>query len=242
MMPSRSATFVDFSMSSSAEFWGVVVAAGRGERFGAGGLKQFVPLAGKPLALWPIEALRDHPASAGLSIVVPPATLQDPPDWLADLAGGSVRLCSGGATRTDSVRAGLEAADAVPLVVVQDAARPLITRGILDRVLDEAEPDIGAIAARRASDTLKRGTPDGYVAETVDRTAVWRAETPQAFGLELLREIHGRALAEGVSGTDCAALCERYGIRVRLVELSEPNLKVTRPSDLGLVECVLEAR
>lgn len=229
-------------MSSPAEFWGIVVAAGSGERFGSDGLKQFVPLGGKPLALWAVEALRDHPASAGLSIVVPPACVQEPPDWLAGLASGSVRLCSGGATRTDSVRAGLEAAGAVPLVVVQDAARPLLTRGILDRVLGVAEPELGAIAARRASDTLKEGTADGYVARTLDRTAVWRAETPQAFGLELLREIHGRALSEGVTDTDCAALCERYGVRVKLVEISEPNIKVTRPSDLDLVECVLKAR
>lgn len=229
-------------MSSSPDSWGIVVAAGRGERFGPGTLKQFVPLAGKPLALWSIEVLRAHPSIAGLSVVVPPACVEAPPDWLQTLAGEDLRLCPGGATRRDSVRAGLEVAGDADLVVVHDAVRPLITPEMLDRVRSAAGPDVGAIAARRCSDTLKRGTADGLVDGTLDRSEVWRAETPQVFGLERLREVHGRALADGLEATDCAVLCERYGVPVRLVELWEPNLKVTRPADLTQVECLLGAR
>ena len=94
-------------MSSSAENWAVIVAAGRGERFGSGEPKQFAALAGKPLALWSVEAFNSHPAFAGVTLVLPPASVEAPPAWLERLVSDSLLLTAGGPERSDSVRLGL---------------------------------------------------------------------------------------------------------------------------------------
>lgn len=233
-------------MSSFPETWGIVVAGGGGKRFGSGELKQFAPLAGKPMVLWSVDAFRSHPAIIGLSLVVPARYQKEPPDWLARLAAEGLRVVAGGGTRSESVRAGLETVESpAVLVAVHDAVRPLITPELITRVLAGAAPDRGAIAARRVTDTLKEavaGNDDEMVRSTVDRARLWRAETPQIFGRELLVEVYRRAAEEFRQETDCAALCEAYGIRVKLVEIDELNLKVTHPPDALLAEALLAAR
>lgn len=231
-------------MSSSANTWGVIVAAGRGERFGSDGPKQFTSVAGKPLVLWAIEAFHEHPAVAGVSVVLPRRFAEEPPAWLSDLAAeGGVVLVAGGAERTDSVRAGLAAAsDEVELIAVHDGARPLITRALITKVAEAAGPNRGAIAARPVTDTLKAANDDGTISRTVERGTLWRAETPQAFGREVMIDVYRKAEAEGLVATDSAGLCERYGVPVVLVEVEGPNLKVTRPEDIELAEALLKAR
>ncbi len=215
----------------------MIVAAGRGERFGAGEAKQFVAVAGRPLVLWTVAAFRNHPDILGVSLVVPAEVKKQPPAWLASLAAEGVSVVAGGVERTDSVRLGLTSVpDSADVVAVHDGARPLVTNETISRVLAAVEPGRGAIAARRASDSLKVVDGEGRVIRSLDREAVWRAETPQAFPRQLIQDLHRRAEQDGVTASDCAGLCERYAVEVVVVESQQLNPKVTRPEDLEWVE------
>jgi 2-C-methyl-D-erythritol 4-phosphate cytidylyltransferase len=230
-------------MRCSANAWAVIVAAGRGERFGSDQPKQFTPVCGKPLALWAIEPFLTHPAIRGLSLVVPPEFAADPPEWMARLSDDGVTIVAGGAERTDSVRLGLATVPAdVEFVAVHDGARPLIEQEGISRVLAGAGPRRGAVAGRRVTDSLKEADAEGRVLRAVSRDRLWRAETPQVFPPELLIDVHREAEADGVHESDCAALCERYGVEVVMIEIAEANPKVTRAEDVDLVAALLERR
>ena len=216
----------------------VIVAGGSGSRMGAasGGVrKQYLELLGEPILLWALRPFLEHPEVAATVVVLPPEDVASAPRWLRELP---VEVVPGGAQRADSVRHGVEAVPAGPeLVLIHYGARPLVTRAVVDRVL-RAAVEGGAVAAIRATDTLKEADEEGRVRSTPDRSRLWHAQTPQGFPLPLIRELHARARAEGWSPTDDAALCERYGVPVRLVEGSPENLKVTRPVDLAIAEAL----
>jgi 2-C-methyl-D-erythritol 4-phosphate cytidylyltransferase len=129
----------------------------------------------------------------------------------------------------------------VPWVAVHDGVRPCITAELVERVVAEARVHGAAIAALPVSETVKRGA-DGWVTETVERNGLWAVQTPQVFRADLLREAHRRAAADGIRGTDDAALVERLGLPVRLVPGLAANLKITRPDDLSLAEALLARR
>ncbi|MGD2216926.1 MAG: 2-C-methyl-D-erythritol 4-phosphate cytidylyltransferase [Gemmatimonadales bacterium] len=227
-------------MSSSPSNWAVIVAAGRGERFGASEPKQFAALAGKPLALWSVETFRDHPAFAGLTLVLPRESVERPPVWLERLVSDRFLLTAGGAERCDSVRLGLATVpDGIEFVAVHDGARPLISAAAITRVLEMAGPGRGAVAARRVTDSLKETDADGRVLRAVSRENLWRAETPQIFPRGPIVDVHRRAAADRFVASDCAGLCERYGLDVVLVEIDDPNPKVTHRRDLQVVESLL---
>jgi 2-C-methyl-D-erythritol 4-phosphate cytidylyltransferase len=231
-------------MSSSGDAWAVIVAAGAGTRFGGGVPKQFVPLLGRPMALWAVEPFLNHPAVLGATLVVPGPQRERPPDWLRELEEGGTRIVAGGAERTDSVRRGLRTVpETAAFVAVHDGARPLLTTAVVGAVLEAARTfGCGVLAARRVSDTLKEVRSDERVVRTVARKGLWRAETPQVFPREMLVETHERAADHGALASDCAGLCERYGLEVRVVEVFEPNLKVTHRADIELAEAWLRAR
>ncbi len=227
-------------MSSSADSWAVIVAAGLGKRFGSGAPKQFAPLAGKPMVIWSLEAFREHGAFAGVSIVVPREISEAPPDWLARLASEGVVLAEGGAERTDSVRLGLATVPpGIRYVAIHDAARPLITTAAISRVLAKVGPQTGAVAGRPVTDSLKEADSEGRVLRAIDRQRLWRAETPQIFPRDHIIEIYRQAERDGFVASDSASLCERYGLAVSLVDIDDPNPKVTRTRDLDLVEAIL---
>jgi 2-C-methyl-D-erythritol 4-phosphate cytidylyltransferase len=227
-------------MSYSAKNWAVIVAAGRGERFGSGEPKQFAALAGKPLALWSVEAFTGHPSFAGVTLVLPPESVERPPAWLDRLVSESLLLTAGGAERSESVRLGLATVpDDIEFVAVHDGARPLIGTESITRVLEMVGPKRGAVAARRVTDSLKETDAGGRVLRAVDRDNLWRAETPQIFPRGPIVEAHRRAESDGVVASDCAGLCERYGLEVVLVEIEDPNPKVTHPRDIQVVEALL---
>jgi 2-C-methyl-D-erythritol 4-phosphate cytidylyltransferase len=230
-------------MGSSASVWAVIVAAGRGKRFRSGELKQFAPLAGRPLLLWTLEPFRVHPSVDGISLVVPAEHVERPPAWLARLQAEDVTVAAGGDERIDSVRLGLATVPRdVRLVAVHDGVRPLVTEAMISRVLERAGPERGAIAGRRVTDSLKQADGAGRVLRSVSRENLWRAETPQIFPRELIVDLHRRAQVDGFKASDSAALCERYGVEVVLVEISELNPKVTGPEDLPLVEAWIRQR
>src|SRR2546423_1113694 len=208
---------------------GIVPAGGFGERLGADRPKAFVALAGRPLLDWSLDVLRE---SCERVVVAVPADYVQPPD-----------LVEGGDSRSASVRNALLAAPGADVVVVHDAARPLLTRELVERCVQALEPGVdGAIAAARMSDTVKQAGPDGRVLRTLDRRSLWRVQTPQVFRARVLREALLRNHAALAAATDDASLVEEMGGVVRVVEAPAENLKVTREPDLRLAEALLRER
>lgn len=227
------------SADAGSGAWAVLVAAGRGERFGADRPKAFANLSGRPLLAESLERLEASDWVEAI-VVVAPAEWEEPSILLAEeLGAGKVRAAvTGGETRADSVRAGVaEVAEDAAVIVVHDAARPLLSEGVLGRVVTAlGEGWEGAVPALPLADTVKRAEGEA-VAETVDRTGLHAVQTPQAFLADALR----RALAGAADATDCAGLVEASGGRVRLVEGDRRLLKVTSPADLDFVETLLRA-
>ncbi|MBW2269737.1 MAG: 2-C-methyl-D-erythritol 4-phosphate cytidylyltransferase [Deltaproteobacteria bacterium] len=222
----------------------VVVAAGRGERFRQRLPKAFVSLAGRPLVLHAVEALS---AVAAVSCVQPVVAREELSRFEALLAGAGelpklAPAVAGGAERQDSVRAGLAVLPAdCELVAVHDAARALVRPAAVARVIEVAKREGAAILAAPVQDTLKR-VEKGRILETPDRASFWAAQTPQVFRVDCLREAHAKAVADGVRGTDDAALVERLGVEVHVVAGDADNFKLTHPQDLVLAEQILAQR
>ena len=193
--------------------------------------KQFTALGDKPLISWSLDVLE----RAGCSpvIVVTPADLLDETRALVSHATTSV-VVTGGDSRHASIARGLDEVRA-ERVVVHDAARPFVTEAEVRAVLAALDEAPGALAAQPVDDTLKR-VEAGRVVATVDREGLWRAQTPQAFRTDELRDAHRRAAEEGFEATDDAALLERYGREVVVVEGSPRNFKVTSPQQLDLAQ------
>ncbi len=209
----------------------LIMAAGRGVRAGGSLPKQYRPLAGMPMVRHSVLAYLDHPAVDRVRLVIQPADRAH-----YDAALGDLDLeapIAGGDERQHSVRMGLEAlADDPPdVVMVHDAARPLVAADTIQRVVSSLEAHAGAIAAVPATDTLKRADPTGQIGGTVDRSGIWRAQTPQGFHFVPLLEAH-RRLADRPF-TDDAAVAEAAGMAVTVVEGSEDNIKVTTDDDFA---------
>jgi 2-C-methyl-D-erythritol 4-phosphate cytidylyltransferase len=204
-----------------------------------GARKAFLELNGVPLLLHALRPFLSHPKVACAVIALAPEDAKSPPLWLRDLEP-RVRIVAGGATRTESVFAAIEALPAeIEIVLVHDAARPLATREIVDRCIAGVGEGVGVVVGVPASDTLKVVDSGAWVTDTPDRRGIWHAQTPQGFPKGLLRQAYRRACLEGIEATDDAALFAREGGRVRLVEGSRWNLKVTVPEDLALAELLL---
>lgn len=213
----------------------IVVAAGAGRRFNDGGgpRKQYRELLGKPVLAWALDAFVSHPGIGQTVVVLPREDVDDPPGWLAGLP---VARVAGGAERSDSVRNGLDAVTAEGgVVLVHDGARPLVARALIDRLLAAAAHG-AVIPGLKVTDTLKEVDAEGLVKATPDRGRYRSVQTPQAFPLALLRKVHRQAHEMGAKATDDAALLERYGHAVRVVEGDPSNLKVTTSADLALAE------
>jgi 2-C-methyl-D-erythritol 4-phosphate cytidylyltransferase len=214
--------------------WAILVAAGRGERLGLDRPKAFANLGDEPLLAEPLRRLDGCPWVDDIVLVAPPGW-EEPAILLAEEEGcGKVRACvAGGETRSDSVRAGLgEVPDDALVVLVHDAARPLVSDEVVERVLAPlSEGWDGAVPGLPVGDTLKRVGSDGGVEETVAREGLWAVQTPQAFVAETLR----RAQTGGADATDCAGLVEATGGRVKVVEGDPRLLKVTSEADLETV-------
>jgi 2-C-methyl-D-erythritol 4-phosphate cytidylyltransferase len=218
--------------------WALIVAAGSGERLGIDRPKAFAALGGRPLLAESIERLERSELVDAIVVAAPPGW-EEPAILLAEeLAASKVVACvTGGATRAESVALAFAEVPAEALVVlVHDAARPLLDEAVLERLFAPlADGYDGAVPVLVVSDTLKR-VRDGAVAETVDRDGLVAAQTPQAF---LVSTFH-RALAGDLgTATDCASLVERAGGRVAVVEGDPRLVKVTTRADLALVEKLL---
>lgn len=215
----------------------IIVAAGSSTRLGGNELKQFRWLAGKPVLLHSVETFQRRSDVALVVCVLPKSHAGDPPPWLFQADIDRLLVTVGGRERGDSVLSGLEdLPDAVEIVLVHDAARPLATDDTIDRVIDEARRGRGAVAALPVVDTLKEVDANGHILRTVDRRRLWRAQTPQGFPREMIERAYVEARRERIDATDDAALCERLGLPVVVVRGSERAMKVTEEADFARAE------
>ncbi len=219
----------------------LIVAAGRGHRFGGEVPKQYLTLGGVAVLRHCLATFLSHPRVGHAQVVIHP---DDRALYDAAVAGLDLPPpVHGGALRQDSVRLGLESLEkrAPDYVLIHDAARPFVDAPIIERTLDALAVSPGAIAAVKVADTIKRAGKDDSIAGTVDRAALWRAQTPQGFRFREILTAH-RAAAGKAEMTDDAAVAERAGLQVALVHGAEDNFKVTTMDDLSRAERMLAAR
>lgn len=217
----------------------VIVAAGSGSRFGGAVPKQFATLGGRPLLEVTLSRFSQATRIDDMVVV---AAADRVADLAATLPARFPRLravVAGGTTRQESVAAGVQAAGACGVLVVHDAARPLIAPELIDRCVMQAAAEGACIVALSACDTIKL-VRDGAIVETLPRESIWQAQTPQAFHATLLCRALEHARLHGISGTDEAALVEALGVRVTVVPGSARNLKVTTAEDLMLAEALVQ--
>jgi 2-C-methyl-D-erythritol 4-phosphate cytidylyltransferase/2-C-methyl-D-erythritol 2,4-cyclodiphosphate synthase len=214
----------------------LIVAAGRGQRFGGTGPKQYAPLKGRPLLRRTLKAFCDHPRIGPIAVAIHP----DDQDLFQGAVAGLPRVfpVTGGATRQESVRLGLEAlaAKSPDLVLIHDGARPVLRPDLIDRVIAGLKEAQGVLPVVPVIDTLKR-VEGQTITATVPREHLVRAQTPQGFRFPAILAAH-RAHA-GESLTDDASVLERAGQRVTTVAGDETNIKVTTMDDLARVTAML---
>lgn len=203
--------------------------------------KAWVPLAGRPLLSHALEAFRTHPAVSEILLVVAPDDAERARRLIA--AGPShvtEKVVVGGEQRRDSVWQGLQQVTAgTEMTLIHDAARPLVSHRVIDRCLEAIRQYGAAVVCCPVADTIKRAGPDGQVAATVVRDALWGAQTPQGGRTALLLEAYAQAVEGQWTVTDDAGVIERAGRRVQIVEGDAMNFKITRPEDLALAERLL---
>ncbi len=237
--PARSRGDAPESSGATRDVGVVIVAGGSGSRTGGAELKQFRWVAGKPALLHSVQAFMARSDVAIVVVVLPKAYAADPPPWLFQCDVDRLLVSTGGSERHESVVNGLEdLPEQIAIAVVHDAARPLVTDDTISRVIAEARKGHGAIAALPVVDTLKEVDDSGRIVRTIDRTRLWRAQTPQAFPREMLERAHIAARQDQIGATDDAALVERLGLPVVVVQGSERGLKITTEADFARADAL----
>lgn len=217
----------------------VIVAAGSSSRTGDGELKQFTWIAGRPMLLHSLQLFQERADVAMVVCVVPPAYAGDPPPWIFQSDSERLLLSVGGRTRAESVRNGIaDLPSSCDIILVHDAARPLVPMAVVDRVVDAVRAGTSAIAALPVVDTLKEVDAEGRIVRNVAREGLWRAQTPQGFPRDVLLRAHRAAIDGNYDATDDAALVERIGEPVVVVRGSERAMKVTEAADFGRAEAM----
>jgi len=214
----------------------IIVAAGRGKRFGSA--KQFAPFREKLILDWAIEAFELHARVDEIILVLPDE--KERQKYINRFEKVST-VVKGGRRRQDSVVHGFESvkAEETKIVLIHDGVRPLVSREVISRVVEEAQRSGAAIPAIPVEDTIKEAEK-GRVVRTLDRRKLVRVQTPQGFAFEVLEKALRQAQKEGYYGTDEAALVERTGHPVAVVEGDPRNIKVTTPADLKIAEALFE--
>lgn len=236
-------------MSTARDVGVVIVAGGSSTRTGGRGaagegaesreLKQFRWVAGKPALLHSVQTFMARPDVVSVVAVLPREYAGDPPPWLFQCDVDRLMVSTGGRTRTESVRNGLDdLPDEADIVLIHDAARPLVDDQTIDRVIAAVRAGGCAIAALPVVDTLKEVDESNHIVRTVARERLWRAQTPQGFPREVIVRAHRDAKTNRISATDDAALCERLGIPVVVVRGSERAMKITDEGDFARAEAL----
>jgi len=220
----------------------IIVAGGKGLRFGGRIRKQYLLLNGKPIVWWSLRAFEKSPSISSIILVVP---ADDVVRLQSKAKAWKFRklmaIVPGGQTRADSVRQGLLALpQECRYVAVHDAVRPLIEPTTVEKVIASTRQSGAALAACPCKDTVKVSNGNGYIHSTPLRETIWLAQTPQVFERKILERAHRKGNTAGV--TDDAMLVERLGVRVKLVESSPENMKVTVPMDFIFARHILQER
>jgi 2-C-methyl-D-erythritol 4-phosphate cytidylyltransferase len=225
--------------------WVIIPAAGNGSRSGSMIPKQYRPLLGKPMIEHSLDLLAKHPDIDGIML----ALAADDDRWqsISQWRGKPLRSCVGGMRRSDSVLAAIETLGDVlkndSWLLVHDAARPCLRFEDLHRLIEAAcVHPVGALLAGPIKDTVKRGDADRQVEGTLDRSALWRAFTPQVFPALSLKRALQHALQENAEVTDESSAMERLGLSPLLVAGADDNIKVTVPEDFAFAEAILRSR
>ena len=230
------------ALADSTGVHALVVAAGKGSRFGANIPKQYVTINHQPVLLHSLAKLASSEYINHVFLVV-----AEDDEYITNLAlPVAITKVIGGAERWQSVLAGIEAISKLPtiddndLVVIHDAARPAVTQAHIDAVIQAAAQErYGAILAVPVVDTIKKSTSHNYIEHTVDRSCLWQAQTPQVFRYAALRDMLAEITKQDLLITDEASGFERLGQKIRMVEGSSLNIKLTRPEDKLLLAAVL---
>ena len=227
------------SADSARDVGVVIVAGGASTRAGGGELKQLRWVAGKPMLLHSLQSFMARRDVISVVCVLPHKYAGEPPPWIFQCDVDRLMIAPGGKTRTESVASGLDdLPDEASIVLVHDAARPLVDDATIDRVVQHVRTGEPAIAALPVTDTLKEVDQSHRIVRTLERALLWRAQTPQGFPREVIVRAHREAAAARISATDDAALCERLGISVAVVRGSERAIKITEEEDFARVEAI----
>lgn len=218
--------------------YAIIPAAGQGKRFG--GAKQFQLLAGKPLFLHAVETFESSPLITGICLPVPEAEIEPVRKWIEKTSFKKIlKIVPGGQERQDSVKKGFEAIPPSDLIIVHDGVRPLVTRDLIEKTIQGAQEFGGCVVGLPLKETTKRVDPKMFITETVDRNTLWSIQTPQAFRYEIFQKAIEKAEIDHFLVTDEAMLVERIGVKVKVIEGSPYNIKITTPEDLRIAESFL---
>lgn len=222
----------------------VIPAAGQGSRMKTGVNKQFLMLRDKPVLAHTLEIFEKCDLIKDVVLVASPGEEGDCRSLLEEYGISKViRIVSGGRERFHSVARGLgQIPEPCDIVAVHDGARPLLLLSHLRDILQALVDHDGAVLAVPVKDTIKEIMDEKIVRKTLDRSTLWMIQTPQVFKKEVITYAYAKALKEGFGGTDDASLAEHYGFRIKVVEGSYENIKITTPDDLDLAELILKRR
>lgn len=222
--------------------FGVIVAAGKSERMGADVDKAFLSLGTRPVLAYSLMAFEQCPMIDGVVLVVRKDRVESARGLVQVFGCAKVRkIVAGGATRQMSVRNGLmELGDDVDIVAIHDGARPCVTPRVIEETILSARRHGTGVAAVKVTDTIKEAERTMVVSRTMDRTKLWAVQTPQTFGLELIRRAFSHIEKRKLSVTDEASAVEELGERVHLVPSTWSNIKITTPEDLTLAALILK--
>lgn len=231
------------AISEKIKVSAIIAAAGCGRRMG-GNYKQFLLLDDKPLVIYSLEVMEKSPLITEIILVIPLEKQEYCEQEILYRSCLSKLKCmvAGGPYRQDSVYNGLQAVESgkkEDIVIVHDGVRPFLTERMIERTVGAARKYGATTVAVPVRETIKEADDRGIVVRTLDRTALWTIQTPQAFHYSLLRDAHDKARSEGYRATDDAVLVERMGIRPVLVMGSYDNIKITDHEDLALAEAIL---
>ena len=217
----------------------VIPAAGEGKRMNSDIPKQFLEFAGQPILYHTLMAFELSGLAKSIALAVPPADVHSMKVKWPKRFPRVTQVIAGGKERQDSVYNAVCALEEnTEIVVIHDAVRPFINSTMIEKTVNAAREHGAAVVAIPLSDTLKRDNGSDFVQTTIDRSGLWRVQTPQAFRYELLLEAMEQACAENFYGTDEGMLIERLGKSVKLIPGSERNIKITRPEDLPFAELI----
>jgi 2-C-methyl-D-erythritol 4-phosphate cytidylyltransferase len=221
----------------------IIVGAGEGKRMGGTIPKSFLPIAGRPLVLRALDRCFSARSIEKVILVVADDEMQRTQAVMQNDLNFSHRpwvLQAGGATRQKSVRRGLEKLDSnCEIVVIHDAARPLVSASLIDRCVDEACRVDAVVVGVPVRNTIKIVSEDLWVQATPARNSLWEIQTPQVFRKELIVQAHDRAFRQAIDATDDATLVEQLGTPVLVVSGETTNIKITTPEDILLAEALL---